>query len=486
MDRKRTAGHKRWAWALGILGGITVILAVAAVFLFYVNQFFVVITLEGDLEPRMEYGEIYRDPGARAQLRGTRILQEGIDLPNVPVKITLPTGHTLGRQQITYWASFGPWQAQTTRPVWILDTQCPIIQLHEDEMEPQPGARYHEPTVTATDNFDGDITSRIRRSQEGSKIIYSVGDSSGNPASVEWEIPNFDAFPPEIFLQGGKHYSIAAGTPYVDPGFQALDVGEGDLTAQTQVEGSVIWWQPGVYPVTYTVRDSFDHETSLTREVRVVAQPLPETQWPQERTIYLTFDDGPGPYTMELLNVLDRYGVKATFFVTNSGYDQVMQEIASRGHSIGVHTVSHSYSQIYSSVEAYFQDLLQMRQIIFEETGIQTNLIRFPGGSSNEISRHYCQGIMTTLSQAVEDAGYQYFDWNVDSNDAGGAKTAEEVYQNVIEGVSRQRVSVVLQHDIHGFSVDAVEKIIRWGRNNGYQFRSLDVSSPAFHHGIRN
>ena len=89
-------------------------------------------------------------------------------------------------------------------------------------------------------------------------------------------------------------------------------------------------------------------------------------------------------------------------------------------------------------------------------------------------------------ARAVQDAGFQYFDWNVDSNDAGGAKKAQTVFNNVTAGVSQNRVSVVLQHDIHDFSVDAVEDIIVWGLNNGYSFERLTENSPGVHHGVQN
>ena len=212
----------------------------------------------------------------------------------------------------------------------------------------------------------------------------------------------------------------------------------------------------------------------------------PQMVWPEKKTIYLTFDDGPGPDTERLLDILDRYGVKATFFVTDRGCGEVMGEIVNRGHSIGIHTVSHDYEEIYASPEAYFADLFAMQNVIYENTGVKTTLMRFPGGSSNTVSRGISEGLMTILTRAVQDAGFQYFDWNVDSNDAGGAKTAWTVFNNVTEGVSRNQVSVVLQHDIHSFSVDAVEDILIWGLNNGYSFEPLTPNSPGVHHMVQN
>ena len=127
-----------------------------------------------------------------------------------------------------------------------------------------------------------------------------------------------------------------------------------------------------------------------------------------------------------------------------------------------------------------------MQDIIRRETGVETWLMRFPGGSSNTVSRRFSKGIMSTLTQAVQDAGFRYFDWNVDSDDAGSARTAKQVRENVIEGLKNHRVSVVLQHDIHDYSVDEVEDIILWAQDRGYQFLPLESDSPTAHHCVNN
>ena len=123
-------------------------------------------------------------------------------------------------------------------------------------------------------------------------------------------------------------------------------------------------------------------------------------------------------------------------------------------------------------------------EMIHDLTGSYTNVFRFPGGSSNTVSR-VNPGIMSRLASLMPDMGYYYFDWNVDSNDAGGASTSDEVFWNVVGGCS-QGANVVLQHDIKDFSVAAVERIIIWGLNNGYQFLPLEASSYGAHHGLNN
>ena len=206
------------------------------------------------------------------------------------------------------------------------------------------------------------------------------------------------------------------------------------------------------------------------------------------KVIYLTFDDGPSKYTEELLDILDRYQVKATFFVTN-GYPEYIHyiaETARRGHSIGIHCYSHWYKKIYASEEAYLADMKKMDDIIFEQTGKRTKLMRFPGGSSNRVSMQYNKGIMTRLETIVEGMGYHYFDWNVDSMDAVGTTETDQVAQNVISVLEKKNVALVLQHDSYEYSVAAVEKIICWGLENGYVFLPLTEESPGFHHGIAN
>jgi peptidoglycan/xylan/chitin deacetylase (PgdA/CDA1 family) len=129
--------------------------------------------------------------------------------------------------------------------------------------------------------------------------------------------------------------------------------------------------------------------------------------------------------------------------------------------------------------------MLKMQSIIEEYTGVRTTLVRFPGGSSNTIS-NFNPGIMTRLTKTLNEMGFQYFDWNVNSGDAGLTKKKDRVVEYVIEGVREYQVSVVLQHDIKKYSVEAVEEIILWALENGYEFLPLEPNSPNAHHRVRN
>ena len=206
-----------------------------------------------------------------------------------------------------------------------------------------------------------------------------------------------------------------------------------------------------------------------------------------QKIIYLTFDDGPGDFTNALLDILDKYEVKATFFVTGRGDDAVIRREDEEGHTVALHTWSHNYAYIYANTNNYFTDLSQVAERVKNITGKDAKLVRFPGGSSNLVSRRYDgkTKIMTTLSRELEARGYQYFDWNVDSDDAGRANSSDTVYTNVVTHL-KDGPNVVLQHDIKPYSVEAVERIIQYGNENNFVFDKLELNSPIVHHSLNN
>lgn len=481
--------RQRWG-LLFLLLLVCILLAMTAAWciFFGYNRFYLELELQGEPQIYLEYGEAVLDPGCRAVLRGSVFFRDGVDM-NIPIETTGNIDeNVLGRNTLEYRADYYGLQASAARTVHIVDTQCPVIELVPDPEDLPAAPIYHEAGYSAYDNFDGDLTERVVRIEEEGKITYTATDSSGNLTSVERIIPILDFAPPEIFLIGGDVVTIPVGTEYQEPGFTAYDRKDGVMTDKVVArleQDKMLRYQPGNYTIRYSVTDSDGNETSAIRTVLVEPCERPKIIYPAGKTIYLTFDDGPCPDTARLLDLLKRYNVRATFFVVDTGYPNLLRRIVEEGHSIGIHTQSHDYKEIYAGVEEYFADVLHMQEIIRQATDTETWLLRFPGGSSNTISC-FNRGIMTTLSKAVEDTGFSYFDWNVDSDDAGKAQGSEEVFKNVRLGVENNSISVVLLHDIHSYSVDAVERIIVWGLENGYTFRPLQTDSPSVHHGIRN
>ena len=438
------------------------------------------VQLLGEAQVVLEYGTLFEDPGVLARFNG-----EPVD---AQVDVHMPQIQALGSYTIEYTIRYQDMTATITRALEIVDTTAPVITL---QTLPgyciEPGETYEEEGFTALDNYDGDLTDKVVRTQEGDVIRYTVTDASGNTTTVERTIVYGDETAPVITLEGGDTVTILVGNDFVDPGYTANDNVDGDMTHLVSVTGTINKYVPGTYVLTYTVTDAHENTATVERSVIVEGLTQPDIVVPGQKIIYLTFDDGPSwnSDTLRLLDVLERYNVKATFFVIGNNNMNHLDEIAAGGHSIGIHSYTHEFYDIYASEEAFFEDFFKTRDEIEKRTGISTTLCRFPGGSSNTISR-FNPGIMTRLTKAVEAMGFQYFDWNVDSNDAGGATTAEEVYNKVISGVQKQNISVVLQHDIKGFSVDAVEMIIQWGLANGYTFLPLDSTSPTCHHPVNN
>ena len=204
---------------------------------------------------------------------------------------------------------------------------------------------------------------------------------------------------------------------------------------------------------------------------------------------YLTFDDGPSDSTLEILDILDLYGIKATFFVVGTTKIEYLPEIVKRGHAIGLHSGNHDYSRIYASVDNYLADIKQISDIVYSATGIRSNIMRFPGGSSNKVSIQYCPGIMTDITARMESLGYSYFDWNVSSGDSAGNQVpAERIVNNVLSGAKGKSSVCVLMHDlpVSSTTVEALPDIIEGLDAMGFRFATLSAEVYGFHQQVQN
>jgi len=198
------------------------------------------------------------------------------------------------------------------------------------------------------------------------------------------------------------------------------------------------------------------------------------------RYCYLTFDDGPNAVTERILNILDEYNLKATFYVygdkimSGNGRD-IIKKMHEKGHTIGLHSYTHDYKKLYKSEEAFFDEFDSLNELIYDITGEYSKIIRFPGGSDNTISKKYNKGIMTRLTQTIKDKrGFIYHDWNVDCMDASGkTQTVESLVNNVKNGIRRGDIFInVLMHD-KSMTADALPQIIEAIKAKGYDFYAI-------------
>ncbi len=196
----------------------------------------------------------------------------------------------------------------------------------------------------------------------------------------------------------------------------------------------------------------------------------------EEKYVYLTFDDGPSDLTPKVLDLLDQYGAKATFFVVkknNEDCAEYLSQIVERGHTLALHSASHDYHRIYQSLDAFLSDYEQVYDWVYEETGYSPSLFRFPGGSNNGSS-----SVGYSIIAEMERRGFTYFDWNVSSGDGSNLTTTENIIDNICSNVGNVDTPVVLMHDGKGkaATLAALPEVLEYLDSNGYTFRALDDS----------
>ena len=231
-------------------------------------------------------------------------------------------------------------------------------------------------------------------------------------------------------------------------------------------------------------------QKQIEAENLVATQNSPQSTYPNpDKVCYLTFDDGPSDNTLKILKILKKYDAKATFFVIGSAKLEYLPQIVKGGNAIGLHSNTHNYSYIYKSSTNYFKDLDAISKKVKSKTGINSMILRFPGGSDNTVSKRYCSGIMTSLTRKVKAKGYAYFDWNVDSGDASGNNVPyRKIVNNVLTQAKNKNSICVLMHDTAAKSttVQALPYILDGLKKQGYSFEVLTEKTYGYHHKVNN
>lgn len=394
----------------------------------------------------------------------------------------------IGEYKIKYILKNDGKELTKTRIVKVIDTIKPTIEIDSKEINSCNNEIKDKIKYSAIDNYDGNISNSIDEKIKDGFLVLTVKDSSNNETIKKIKITDISNEAPQISLNNNEKIYINKNEKYTEYGAIAYDSCDGDISSKIKITSNVNTEVVGEYKVTYKVEDSYGNVSKITRKVYVTDDTEPiAIEVPKGSKIYLTFDDGPGPYTEELLNVLDKYNVKATFFVTNQfpKYQHLIKEEVKRGHVVGVHSYSHLWN-IYTSVDAYLADFNSINSIIYNQTGSYSKIFRFPGGSSNTISKKYNEGIMTMLSQKMLADGYQYYDWNVDSTDTAPRNTVESIIKNTNKTFNGNSYYIVLMHDIKKNTIKALPEIIEYAKSIGYEFAAIDETTPIIHSTIRN
>ena len=336
------------------------------------NYLFPKIDLRGEETITLNYKDKYKESGYTASFLGKDITDE----VSIDGKVNTTK---LGDYDITYTVGKGLFKRKITRHVHVSDTEKPKLSIDKKDMYVCPDAKPQKENVKATDNYDGDLTKKIKVKIGKDKITYAVEDSSKNKTVITKKIVYKDIEKPVITLEGESEVSLLVGDEFVDSGYKATDNCDKDV--KVKVDGSVNSQAEGTYELKYTATDAAGNTATVSRKVVV---------FDNKGVIYLTFDDGPNDGTTNvILDILKEEKVKATFFVTCKGPDELIKREYDEGHTVALHTASHDYSIVYASVDSYFNDLKRVQDRVKNITGYESKIIRFPGGASNTISRRY-------------------------------------------------------------------------------------------------
>ena len=422
------------------------------------------LKLNGDSNITISYDKKYEELGATYKIFNK-------DFSN-KIKIENNIKDKIGTYKVGYDIKILFFHIRKDRIVNIIDDEKPIITLNGNNIvNICPNTEYTEEGYIAYDNYDKDITSKVNVIKDNNIIKYSVVDSSNNLTEITREIIEKDDISPEITLNGKDIVYLKRGSKYIEQGITIKDNCDTNLDYTTESNLNIS--KTGTYEIKYIVKDSSSNVSSITRKIIVYSD---ETG---NGVIYLTFDDGPSisGSTKKILDTLKVEDVKATFFVTGYPNYELLKREYDEGHTIALHTTSHNYSKIYSSVDNYFNDLYAIQNYVENSIGIKSYIMRFPGGSNNTVSNSYNYGIMNTLTNMVVNKGFTYFDWNVSASDAGGCTTSSCVYNSIINGLSKSRVNVVLIHDTKMYSADALSDVIKYAKENNYVFKKIENST---------
>ena len=436
------------------------------------------IKLSGDKKVELTVNSEYIDSGAKAKYISKDVSKD-IKVEN-KVKLDKP-----GDYVITYSIKKGLFKKSVKRTVKVYE-KGPTITLEGDkDLSICPEAKYEEVGFKAINEKEEDLTEKVATKATKNQVTYKVEDDN-KIFMITRNLIREDKEAPELKLNGNEHTYITINTNYNEQGATVNDKCDGDLSEKVEITGTVDTNTLGDYEINYKIVDKAGNESTAKRTVTVqkeIVRRNASLGCGEAGVIYLTFDDGPNnSTTTKILDILKKYDVKATFFVTNTngGSDSQIKREFDEGHLVALHTNSHEYSQVYASDQAYWNDLNKISERVEKITGKKSMFVRFPGGSSNTVSRKYSSGIMSRLVNDVESKGYTYYDWNVDSRDAEG-KNADQIYTYTTTGLSKSNGNVVLMHDIKQTTANALERVIQYAQSNGYTFKTLDKSITCHH-----
>jgi hypothetical protein len=314
---------------------ISIVISILSLIVIVYTLFYPKIMLEGSATIELNYKGKYKETPVKAKVMGKDISKY--------IKVSGKVNpNKLGTYKVTYSINYHGLKNKIVKTVEVKDLEAPKITLTGTETSSVcPGTKYTEEGYTAIDNYDGDITKKVEVRNEEDFVTYTAIDKAGNKTIVTRKLVYEDKIKPEIKTNGDIRVAVGGKA---NPTYSATDNCDGDITKSVKKEGSYDTNKEGTYTLKYTVSDKAGNKEEVMQKITIYKPAAPGT-------IYLTFDDGPQAGTTNvILDILKEEGVPATFFITNKGDDSLVQREFNEGHTVAIHTASHDYAVVYSSV----------------------------------------------------------------------------------------------------------------------------------------
>lgn len=377
---------------------------------------------------------------------------------------------------------------ETKFDVRVEDKEAPNLVTKSYETNLKEDISVSDFIKSLKDNDKSKVEAKFKKDynkekKEGEEIVTIIAiDKSGNKVEKEAKLlRKLDNEKPKF--QDLKDLTLGIGSSF-DPldGIKVID--NYDKKPKVEVDKKDLNLnKPGVYEIIYKATDRSGNKTEKSRKITVLRKDKEG-----HKIVYLTFDDGPSQNTAKVLDILKKNKIHGTFFVTgtNQRYNYLIKRAYDEGNTIALHSYTHNYS-IYRSEKTYFEDLKNVSDMVEKLIGKKSYYIRFPGGSSNTVSRRYNRGIMSRLTKEVQNRGYKYYDWNSSSGDASANTVPTRQIINNATNYSLDHINILF-HDSAAktTTVEALQSIIDHYKKRGYVFKRITDVSYEPHHGVNN